>query len=36
MSPATVETERLELMRSLLASEWQIFRTVRFPNARIP
>jgi NitT/TauT family transport system permease protein len=30
---ATVETEKLELMRSLVASEWQIFRIVRFPNA---
>jgi NitT/TauT family transport system permease protein len=30
---STVETEKLELMRSLVASEWQIFRIVRFPNA---
>jgi NitT/TauT family transport system permease protein len=29
----TVEAEKMELMRSLVASEWQIFRIVRFPNA---
>jgi NitT/TauT family transport system permease protein len=29
----TVEPERMELMRSLVASEWQIFRILRFPNA---
>lgn len=29
----TVETEKLELMRSLVASEWQVFRILRFPNA---
>jgi len=29
----TVEAEKLELMRSLVASEWQVFRIVRFPNA---
>lgn len=29
----TVEAEKIELMRSLVASEWQIFRIVRFPNA---
>jgi NitT/TauT family transport system permease protein len=30
---STVEAERLELMRSLVASQWQVFRIVRFPNA---
>ena len=30
---STVEAEKMELMRSLVASEWQIFRIVRFPNA---
>jgi NitT/TauT family transport system permease protein len=30
---STVEPEKMELMRSLVASEWQIFRIVRFPNA---
>jgi NitT/TauT family transport system permease protein len=30
---STVESEKMELMRSLVASEWQIFRIVRFPNA---
>ncbi|MGH7397856.1 MAG: ABC transporter permease [Candidatus Rokuibacteriota bacterium] len=30
---STVEQEKMELMRSLVASEWQIFRIVRFPNA---
>lgn len=30
---STVGTEKMELMRSLVASEWQIFRIVRFPNA---
>jgi NitT/TauT family transport system permease protein len=30
---STVEAEKIELMRSLVASEWQIFRIVRFPNA---
>jgi NitT/TauT family transport system permease protein len=30
---STVETEKMELMRSLVASEWQVFRIVRFPNA---
>ncbi len=30
---STVEPEKLELMRSLVASEWQIFRIIRFPNA---
>jgi NitT/TauT family transport system permease protein len=29
----TVEREKLELMESLRASRWQIFREVRFPNA---
>lgn len=29
----TVESEKLELMRSLCASRWQIFRIVLFPNA---
>lgn len=30
---STVEPGKLELMRSLVASEWQVFRIVRFPNA---
>ncbi|HEX7126264.1 MAG TPA: ABC transporter permease [Thermodesulfobacteriota bacterium] len=30
---STVDPGKLELMRSLVASEWQIFRIVRFPNA---
>lgn len=30
---STVEREKLELMRSLVASEWQTFRMLRFPNA---
>jgi NitT/TauT family transport system permease protein len=30
---ATVEREKLELMRSLVATEWQTFRMLRFPNA---
>jgi NitT/TauT family transport system permease protein len=30
---STVESEKIELMRSLVASDWQIFRIVRFPNA---
>jgi len=30
---STVESEKMELMRSLVASEWQVFRIVRFPNA---
>lgn len=29
----TVEGEKLELMRSLCASRWQVFRIVLFPNA---
>ena len=29
----TVESEKLEMMRSLCASRWQIFRIVLFPNA---
>lgn len=29
----TVESEKLELMRSLCASRWQVFRIVLFPNA---
>lgn len=29
----TVDPGKLELMRSLVASEWQVFRIVRFPNA---
>lgn len=29
----TVESEKLELMRSLCANRWQIFRIVVFPNA---
>jgi len=30
---AAVEREKLELMRSLVATEWQTFRFLRFPNA---
>ncbi|WP_431855242.1 ABC transporter permease [Azospirillum sp.] len=30
---STVEAEKLELMRSLVASRWQTFRIVLFPNA---
>jgi len=30
---STVESEKLELMRSLVASRWQTFRIVLFPNA---
>jgi NitT/TauT family transport system permease protein len=30
---STVEPEKMELMRSLVASEWQVFRIVRFPSA---
>jgi NitT/TauT family transport system permease protein len=30
---STVEPEKIELMRSLVASEWQVFRIIRFPNA---
>jgi NitT/TauT family transport system permease protein len=30
---STVEREKLELMRSLVATEWQTFRMLRFPNA---
>ena len=30
---STVETEKIELMRSLVASRWQEFRIVIFPNA---
>ncbi len=30
---STVEPGKLELMRSLVASEWQVFKIVRFPNA---
>ena len=29
----TIESEKLELMRSLVASKWQTFRIVVFPNA---
>jgi NitT/TauT family transport system permease protein len=30
---STVETEKIELMRSLVASRWQEFRIVTFPNS---
>jgi NitT/TauT family transport system permease protein len=30
---STVESEKLELMRSLVASRWQEFRIVIFPNS---
>jgi NitT/TauT family transport system permease protein len=30
---STIETEKIELMRSLVASRWQEFRIVVFPNA---
>ena len=30
---STVESEKIELMRSLVASRWQTFRIVLFPNA---
>lgn len=30
---STIESEKLELMRSLVASRWQTFRIVLFPNA---
>ena len=29
----SVDQDQIELMRSLVASRWQIFRFVRFPNA---